>query len=98
MASCPVKLSLWRGAAGWSLLLAGFAVYPHAPWLFAVFLLASLYFFKGCPACWVSGLRDALRQKKQMQASASAGQGDVQPPAPAADASSSSHPCHVPNP
>lgn len=65
MASCPVKLSLWRGVAGFSLLASAFVVFPQAPLGFVLLMLASLYFFKGCPACWISGLCDAVKLKKK---------------------------------
>ncbi|MDY0008613.1 MAG: hypothetical protein RBS08_02800 [Bdellovibrionales bacterium] len=68
MASCPVKLSLWRGVAGFSLLLAAFLVFNQYPLGFVALLLGSLYFFKGCPACWLSGLADARKLKKQQDA------------------------------
>ncbi len=68
MASCPVRLSLWRGVAGFSLLAAAFLIYPQSAAAFVVLLLGSLYFFKGCPACWVSGFFEARRQKRDMQA------------------------------
>lgn len=68
MASCPVTLSLWRGAAGFGLLLAAFLVFNQYPLGFVALFLASLYFFKGCPACWLSGLADARKLKKQQTA------------------------------
>ena len=68
MASCPVRLSLWRGAAGLSLLIAAFLVYPQSALGFVALLLGALYFFKGCPACWLSGFFDARRQKRDMLA------------------------------
>lgn len=68
MASCPVRLSLWRGAAGFSLLTAAFLVYPQSALGFVALLLGALYFFKGCPACWLSGFFDARRQKRDLLA------------------------------
>ena len=50
MASCPVKLTLWRGVAGFSLLIASFIVFAKSPAAFVALMLFSLYFFKGCPA------------------------------------------------
>ncbi|HRI75760.1 MAG: hypothetical protein H3C49_11790 [Alphaproteobacteria bacterium] len=77
MASCPVRLSLWRGVAGFSLLIASFIVFPHSPIGFVALMLGALYFFKGCPACWISGLNDAIQLKKKM----AAGEKDSRPPA-----------------
>ncbi|MFN7114774.1 MAG: hypothetical protein ACK4PK_10510 [Alphaproteobacteria bacterium] len=68
MASCPVKLSLWRGIAGFSLLGASFALFPHSPLGFVALMLGALYFFKGCPACWVNGLYEAIKLKKKAAA------------------------------
>lgn len=70
MASCPVRLSIWRGVAGFGLLVAGFLIYPQYPLGFVALLLGALYFFKGCPACWLSGFVDAVKQKKQMRSDA----------------------------
>lgn len=79
MASCPVRLSLWRGVAGFSLLIASFLVFKHSPLGFVALMGGALYFFKGCPACWISGMNDAIQLKKKIAAEA---KGDNTPAAP----------------
>lgn len=66
-ASCPVRLSIGRGIAGFSLLFAALVVFYKSIPLFFVLMAGSLYFFKGCPACWVASLFDAIALKKQMR-------------------------------
>jgi len=77
MASCPVRLTLWRGVAGFSLLMASFLVFTHSPLGFVALMGRALYFFKGCPACWISGMNDAIQLKKKMAAA----EKDAAPPA-----------------
>jgi hypothetical protein len=77
MASCPVRLTLWRGVAGFSLLMASFLVFTHSPLGFVALMGGALYFFKGCPACWISGMNDAIQLKNKMAAA----EKDAAPPA-----------------
>jgi len=66
-AACPVKMHLWRGVAGLSLLVAAALVYSTALWATVLLVAFAAYFLRGCPVCWSFWLYEALRDKKRAQ-------------------------------
>lgn len=67
MTSCPVRLHLWRGVAGLSLLIAAALVFSEHL-LGSVALVAfAAFFLRGCPICWTFWLYEAAEKKKQQE-------------------------------
>ncbi len=64
MASCPtVKSQIIRGIIGAGALAAAYFAYAYSQPLSYALIAASLFAMRGCPACWVAGMCDAVKKK-----------------------------------
>jgi hypothetical protein len=66
MASCPtVKSQITRGIIAACALVAAYFAYAHSQPLSYALIAASLFAMRGCPACWVAGMCDAVKGKSK---------------------------------
>lgn len=64
MASCPtVKSQITRGIIAACALVAAYFAYAHSQPLSYALIAVSLFAMRGCPACWVAGMCDAVKKK-----------------------------------
>lgn len=64
MASCPtVRSQITRGIIAACALVAAYFAYAHSQPLSYALIAASLFAMRGCPACWVAGMCDAVKGK-----------------------------------
>ena len=65
MASCPtVKSQALRGIIAISAFTGAYFAYAYSPLLSYALIGLSLFAMRGCPACWVAGMCDAVKGKK----------------------------------
>jgi len=69
-AACPVKRHIWRGFAGFGLLILAAIVYGYNSWGYNGWVSLGLVamaaiFLRGCPVCWSFWLYEAVRDKKR---------------------------------
>ncbi|MDI1227075.1 MAG: hypothetical protein PSY14_05270 [bacterium] len=63
MASCPtVRSQVIRGILAAAALAGAYVAYAHSPPLSYALIAASLFAMRGCPACWVAGMCDAVKK------------------------------------
>ncbi len=66
MASCPtVKSQVIRGIIGAGALTGAYFAYAYSPPLSYALIGVALFAMRGCPACWVAGMCDAVKNKQQ---------------------------------
>lgn len=64
MASCPtVKSQITRGIIAAAALVGAYFAYAHSQPLSYALIAVSLFAMRGCPACWVAGMCDAVKKK-----------------------------------
>ena len=64
-AACPVKRHLWRGLAGFGLLVLAAFAYGYNGWVSLGLVAVAAVFLRGCPVCWSFWLYEAVRDKKR---------------------------------
>ncbi|HYD18327.1 MAG TPA: hypothetical protein VEF76_07605 [Patescibacteria group bacterium] len=65
MRACPtIRTQLLRGAIAAAALIAAYFAYAQMPLLSYALIGVSLFAMRGCPACWVAGMCDAVRARK----------------------------------
>ncbi len=69
MASCPtVRSQIIRGILAVTALAGAYFAYASSPPLSYALIGASLFAMRGCPACWVAGMCDAVKKKPDASA------------------------------
>lgn len=65
MASCPtVKSQVIRGVIGVAALVGAYFAFGYYQPLTYLLIGVALFAMRGCPACWVAGMCDAVKQKR----------------------------------
>ena len=69
MASCPtVKSQAMRGILAIAAFTGAYFAYAYSPLLSYALIGLSLFAMRGCPACWVAGMCEAVKEKKDIPA------------------------------
>jgi hypothetical protein len=62
--STSITAQLLRGVLALASIVAAIWLTPHF-WPAAGLLLLAIYLMRGCPACWMVGLFEAIRARKE---------------------------------
>lgn len=66
MASCPtIRSQVIRGIVALAALVGAYFAYTYSQPLSYALVAAALFAMRGCPACWVAGMCDAVKGKNK---------------------------------
>lgn len=63
-----VTLHVLRGVGATILIVLAFAYGQASGWLFLTLLISAVLLLGGCPACWLTGLFEAIRGQRNSDA------------------------------
>ena len=63
-----VTLHVLRGVEATILIVLAFAYGQASGWLFLTLLIGAVLLLGGCPACWLTGLFEAIRTRRNSDA------------------------------
>jgi hypothetical protein len=68
MASCPtVRSQAIRGIIAVAAFTGAYFGYAYSPLLSCALIGVSLFAMRGCPACWVAGMFEAVKKKPDVK-------------------------------